>query len=169
MTAHLPPPGGHFRTPDSLRHLHISDICRALIEVKGSVVRGAEKLDVPVHDLRRMTRFRRELVELLDEIAEGFLDEAEWRLRQAICDDSKPELALRASIWLLGHSEGGRARGYGPPSSPEAANVAVNVAVSLPTRWANGEPLPRSHLPPPTLPTRDDMPPDEPPPDEPPE
>jgi hypothetical protein len=163
---HLIPGGGRkARTPDSLRHLHVSVIGRALVEADGHVGKAAEKLKVPFRDLLRMTRFRRELVELIDELFNRAVYDAQRQLRQAIRDRSNPERALRPSIWLLGHSEFARELGYCPPSSPPA-NVTVGVAVPVPTRyfWADGTELTPRHSPP-AIPEAAEPPADETPPE----
>jgi hypothetical protein len=158
----LIPGGGRYsRTPDSLRKFHISVIGRTLVECGGNISEAAEKLGVPTRDLRRMSRFRRELVELIDEIEECRLDRAEARLHEAIGGKDLP-LAARMSAWLLAHHERGRARGYLSSSSPSAVG-AVTLTVAMPHyTWADGSELPQRHTVPPAIPAADEASIDEP-------
>jgi hypothetical protein len=129
-------PGRQYRVPASLRHLDLKLVGRTLVETNGNVSKAAERLGVDSSELRHLTWAKLALVELVDELAEQVLDAAEERLREAI-RGADVHVAAKVSIWLLGHSEGGRARGYG--SAPATSNLSVNVAVAMPHYvWADG-------------------------------
>jgi hypothetical protein len=161
----IPGGGCHVRTPDSLRHLHISVIGRALVECDGNVSKAADKLGVPSADLRRMTRTRRELVELIDEIEECFLDRCEAKLHEALYSDDWRRADPMARF-ILSHHRLAFERGYCSPANV-SVNVAANVAVA-PTvyRWADGTIISERQSPPAAIPeARGDPPADETPPE----
>jgi hypothetical protein len=61
-----------------------------------------------------MTWVKPELTELIDELQEGVLDEAEAKIRQAVRDQDWHRTD-RAAMFVLGHFVPARARGRAPP------------------------------------------------------
>ena len=112
MTATHLAPGAKHRFPESLRHLDLTVVGRALVETEGNVTAAAKKLGVPSHELRRLTWSVPALMDVALELAERMVDRAESRLREALESDN-PGQRLSAAMSILSKHRLARERGWG--------------------------------------------------------
>jgi hypothetical protein len=112
MTATYLTPGAKHRFPESLRHLDLTVVGRALVETEGNVTAAAKKLGVPSHELRRLTWSVPALMDVALELAERMIDAAESRLREALESDD-PGRRLTAAMFVLSKHRLARERGWG--------------------------------------------------------
>jgi hypothetical protein len=96
----------------SLANIDLDRVRRALFKADGNVTRAAKALKVPSVDLRRLTWRHPTLIMDALEHAHRLIDEAEEKLREALRGADR-ERALRASLFILGHSPAAWERGWG--------------------------------------------------------
>jgi hypothetical protein len=112
MTATHLTPGAKHRFPESLRHLDLNIVGRALVEAKGNVTQAAKGLGVAPHELRRLTWSVPALMEVALEVAEQTVDRAEARLDEAL-DSDDPRRRLSAAMFVLSKHRLAHERGWG--------------------------------------------------------
>jgi hypothetical protein len=112
MTATHLTPGAKHRFPESLRHLDLNLVGRALVEAKGNVTQAAKNLGVPPHELRRLTWSVPALIDVALEPAEQMVDAAEQSLHEAL-DSDDPRRRDSAAMFILSKHRLARERGWG--------------------------------------------------------
>ena len=102
--------------PASCAGLELKRVYLELVRMAGNISAAARRLDVPVHDLRIMTRVHPELIDAALEAQEQALDKAE-RIVMGALDGDDMAKRLEAAKTILRLSPAARKRGWGRPKA----------------------------------------------------
>jgi len=120
--------------PASCAGLSLKAIYLELVRMAGNVSAAARRLDVPVHDLRLMTRAHPELIDAALEAQEQALDKAE-RIVMAALDGDDMTKRLEAAKTILRLSPAARRRGWGRPKPQATISDDPAESPPLAIKW----------------------------------
>lgn len=109
-----------------MRAPNLDEIIVALTKSGGNITRAAKKLDMPISDLRRLTRMNPTLVDVALELVEQHLDQAEQKVWDGLEAQHIADRLRAADIMLRSHQA--RKRGWGLGRQGQAPTEGKPIA-----------------------------------------